>query len=159
MIDPIILFWSDVWNQHRIPYLLHRLFIPLRYQYDSQWTRYGRSIDFERYAAGHHVLADAHRVFGMFTLEASHFKELMVDLCINRHDCSSTIFLQVEVQTCYSGATTSIVTPENNVKGSDYAYTTPECDQKAIQYHPEAIYAGSRACKSPLEHGDIKTDK
>ena len=64
MIDPTILLGSHVWDQHRISYPLYRLPIPLCDQYDSQWTRHGGPIDFEHHAAGHYVLADAHRVSG-----------------------------------------------------------------------------------------------
>jgi hypothetical protein len=68
MIDTIVLLRHHVRYQHRVSDPIHRLFIPLYYQYDGKRTRHGRFIDFERYAAGHNVLADAHWVFGTSSL-------------------------------------------------------------------------------------------
>jgi hypothetical protein len=67
----------------------------------------------------------------------------MIGLCINRHDCSTTILLSTEIQACHSGATASISTAENNLESRYYAYTTSECNQEAFQHHPKTAYPGT----------------
>lgn len=62
--DPISILWNHVRYQHRIPDLICRLLVSMLFKYDGQWTRYCRPIDLERDAASHHVLANAHWIFG-----------------------------------------------------------------------------------------------
>lgn len=69
--DPLHILRDHVRYQYRISDPLYRLLVPLRYQYDSQWLGYGGSLDSEYDATGHHVLANAHWVFGTLSVSST----------------------------------------------------------------------------------------
>ena len=52
-----------------------------------------------------------------FTRYQINERKLMTGLCVNYDDYRATVFLQVEIQACHPGATTTITTSKDHLSG------------------------------------------
>jgi len=59
-------------------------------------------------------------------------RRLMVGFRVDCDDYRATVFLQVEIQACHPGATTTITTSENDLSGRYYPYPTSQRNQETF---------------------------